>query len=302
MSTATLERRVEPGAPPPVPEEPRRVPRWVWGLLVLAGWIAVWSVTKGNNTLYLGGQDTTELHDRLSEWGATLGDSALTRAIGDTIESVVDFFRHLIAVPVPPSPAPVIGWLGVVAIATWIGYAVANWRIALLVLPVLPLLRGLRLLGGLDGPPRRDRGLGGDHRPDRLPARRLDGPEPGCGPVDHPAAGPPADHADLRLPGVRGDPVRGRRADRGDLHPALRPAPDRADRRLRHPGRLRHRDRGDRLAGPDHVAAAAPGADPDGAQHDHPGPEPDDPGRAVDGDHRGVHQRPRPGASRSSPR
>ena len=33
----------------------------------------------------------------------------------------------------PPRPAPQIGWLGVLAIATWIGYAVANWRIALLV-------------------------------------------------------------------------------------------------------------------------------------------------------------------------
>lgn len=133
MATATLERQVEPGAPPPLPEEPRRVPRWVWGLAVLAGWIAVWSVTKGNNTLYLGGQDTTELHDRLSDWGATLGDSAFTRALGDALEAVFDYFSGLIAQPTPPRPAPVIGWLGVVAIATWIGYAVANWRIALLV-------------------------------------------------------------------------------------------------------------------------------------------------------------------------
>ena len=46
MATATLERPVEPGAPPPVPEEPRRVPRWALGLAVLAGWIVMWSFTK----------------------------------------------------------------------------------------------------------------------------------------------------------------------------------------------------------------------------------------------------------------
>ena len=133
MASATLERAVEPGAPPPVPEEKRGIPRWVWGLVVLAGWIAVWSVTKGNNTLVLGGQDTTELHDRLSDWGAGLGDSAFTRFVGDVLEGVFDFFSRLIAVPTPPRPAPTIGWLGVVAVATWVGYAVANWRIALLV-------------------------------------------------------------------------------------------------------------------------------------------------------------------------
>ena len=32
-----------------------------------------------------------------------------------------------------PRPVPQIGWLGVTALATWVGSAVANWRIALLV-------------------------------------------------------------------------------------------------------------------------------------------------------------------------
>ncbi len=131
--TATLERKpVEPGAAPPDPEEKKEIPRWALALAVLAGWIAIWSVTKGNNTLYLAGQDVTDLHRRLSEFGATLGDSAITNAVGGGIEAIVDFFRRLIAIPSAPSPAPIIGWVGVVAIATWIGYAVANWRIALL--------------------------------------------------------------------------------------------------------------------------------------------------------------------------
>ncbi len=62
-----------------------------------------------------------------------LSGSAVTQAIADGINAIIEFFQGLISTPVPPRPAPTIGWLGVLAIATWIGYAVANWRIALLV-------------------------------------------------------------------------------------------------------------------------------------------------------------------------
>ncbi len=133
MATATLERPVEPGAPPPIQEDKKGFPRWAWGLVVLAGWIAVWSVTKGTNTLALGGLDKTDLHVRLSEIGVSLGGNSVTAAIGDVINAIVEAAQKLISTPAPPSPAPIIGWLGVVAIATWIGYAVANWRIALLI-------------------------------------------------------------------------------------------------------------------------------------------------------------------------
>ncbi len=134
MATSLAERPVEPGAAPPPPDEQRGVPRWVWGLAVLAGWIAVWSVTKGNNTLVLGGLDKTALHVRLAEIGASMGGNSVTGAIGDFINAIIDSLEKLLSAPARPSPAPIIGWLGVVAIATWIGYAVANWRIALLVL------------------------------------------------------------------------------------------------------------------------------------------------------------------------
>ncbi|HQR26317.1 MAG TPA: ABC transporter permease subunit [Nocardioides sp.] len=134
MATATLERPVEPGAPPPVPEEPRRVPRWALGLAVLAGWIVMWSFTKGENTMPVGGLDQTPFHERLADLGSHLSGSAFTQAIADFINAIVDWLHGLIAAPVPPRPAPTIGWLGVVAIVTWIGYAVANWRIALLIL------------------------------------------------------------------------------------------------------------------------------------------------------------------------
>ena len=45
----------------------------------------------------------------------------------------VDWLSRMFAVPDFPRPVPQVGWLGVIAIATWLGYAVANLRIAVLV-------------------------------------------------------------------------------------------------------------------------------------------------------------------------
>ena len=134
MSTALAPTPVGQDAEPPPPEAPRGVPRWAVALVVVAGWIALWSLTKGTNTLVVGGLEVTDLHVRLAEIGSSMGGSGVTAAIGDFINAIIDPLQKLLSAPARPSPAPIIGWLGVVAIATWIGYAVANWRIALLVL------------------------------------------------------------------------------------------------------------------------------------------------------------------------
>ncbi|MCW2844039.1 MAG: transporter permease [Nocardioides sp.] len=136
MSTATVPTgvdRVERDAAPPPRREQRRVPRWVWVLVVLAGWLAIWSLTKGTHTQYLSGSDQTDFHARLSDRVSGYSSNPVATAIADFINVVVGFLRELIAIPTRPRPAPTIGWLGVVAIATWIGYAIASWRIALLV-------------------------------------------------------------------------------------------------------------------------------------------------------------------------
>ncbi|MEZ5094776.1 MAG: ABC transporter permease subunit [Nocardioides sp.] len=135
MATATLAPKpVEPGAEAPVEEQKPLIPRWGLALAVIAVWIGIWSFTKGTHTLVVPGLEETPFHDKISEWGRGLGGSAFTQRIADALTGLVDFFRRLVAVPTYPSPAPTIGWLGVTAIATWVGYAVANWRIALLVL------------------------------------------------------------------------------------------------------------------------------------------------------------------------
>lgn len=133
MSTATLTRsRPEPGAAPPVAEERRAGLRWILAAAVVVVWWVLGSIWRGEDTLDLGGQDTTALHDRISEWGSGLG-GGWALAVGDAITWIVEQVQHVVVTPVPPSPIPYLGWLGVVAIATWIGYAVANWRIAVLV-------------------------------------------------------------------------------------------------------------------------------------------------------------------------
>ena len=133
-------RPVEPGAEPPPPER-ERVSRWIPAAVVMAVWIVIWWFTEGNDTLALPGVARTELHDRITEWQNELLASRdtnpvmqVTNAIAESLRNAVDWLQRMIDKPNLPRPVPEIGWFGVVALATYVAYAVANWRIALLVL------------------------------------------------------------------------------------------------------------------------------------------------------------------------
>lgn len=132
-ATAVTATSVEPGAAPAPVQQAHGIPRWVWALAVVAGWVVVWSLTKGHDTIALSPTDETDFHARLSDQVSGFGTNPITTAIADFINAIVDNLRTLVSTPKPPRPAPTIGWLGVAATVTWIGYAVANWRIALLV-------------------------------------------------------------------------------------------------------------------------------------------------------------------------
>ncbi len=132
----------EPDAPPPPAEAStsRRLPRWAWALIVLGVWIVVYAFTKGQDTLLLPGREHTDLHDTLTGFRDDVLASRdtnpiieLTYAIGARFVSIVEWIQTLVAVPDFPRPVPQIGWFGVTAIAAWIGFALAGWRIALLV-------------------------------------------------------------------------------------------------------------------------------------------------------------------------
>jgi len=115
-----------------------RVPTWSLVLGIVVVWIVLWSFLEGQNTLAIGGQTTTEVHDWLFELSNDLQQAdgwiiSLTHALGDAVSAFVEWMQHLISSPAFPRPVPQIGWLGVVAIAGWITLALAGWRHAILV-------------------------------------------------------------------------------------------------------------------------------------------------------------------------
>src|SRR3712207_5817236 len=94
---------------------------------------------EGKDTLALPGREHTDTHQTLTDfrdWVILNRDNPLiqlTTNIGELVRNVVDFWERMLSIPNLPRPVPEIGWLGVTALAAWIAYAIANWRIALLV-------------------------------------------------------------------------------------------------------------------------------------------------------------------------
>ena len=134
-----VRKPVEPGAEPP-PLERRSVSRWIPAAVIVGVWIVAYLVLEGTDTLALPGVARTDLHDRLTEFNNDLLASRdtnpimqFTNSISDLLRSLFEWVQRMVVVPNPPRPVPEIGWLGVVAIATYVGLVIANWRIAVLV-------------------------------------------------------------------------------------------------------------------------------------------------------------------------
>lgn len=124
----------------------RRVPRlprpgrgpMLGGILV--AWVLLWIPLHGRHTLSLSTSELTPLHDRINEFrdyiNANRSGSAFFTNFVDVIRvgvnNLVEFLRNLISQPSFDRPVPVIGWLGVVAVAAWAGYAVGKLRLAAL--------------------------------------------------------------------------------------------------------------------------------------------------------------------------
>lgn len=110
----------------------RRPPFLLLGVLV--AWLVVWLIAEGEQTLTVAAADTTGVHDWLFDRIfdlRTLPDSnpfkVATQAIGSALEWVVVGLQDLFSVPAIPRPVPEIGYLGVIAIAMWVVWAVAGW-------------------------------------------------------------------------------------------------------------------------------------------------------------------------------
>ncbi|MGI8899842.1 MAG: ABC transporter permease [Nocardioides sp.] len=149
MSTATIERPPESSAPVPSGQRsparpPRSLPRWVGVLGVFAVWFVVWLFARGTDTLELAGREHTALHESLTQFRDSIIANRdtnpvmqVTTATADLFRSAVDWLQRMVSMPNLPRPVPEIGWLGVTAVATWIGLLIANWRISLLIAATL---------------------------------------------------------------------------------------------------------------------------------------------------------------------
>jgi glycine betaine/proline transport system permease protein len=113
--------------------EVRRPRRGVVVGVLLVVWVAAYFVLRGIDTLVLGGQETTALHRWLTDHRDGVGQG---NVVFDAIRVVVDQFvvllQDVISQPSFDRPVPVIGWLGVIAIAAYCAWAFGNWKAAVL--------------------------------------------------------------------------------------------------------------------------------------------------------------------------
>jgi glycine betaine/proline transport system permease protein len=110
-----------------------------WLILgILAAWMLLWIPMRGRDTLPLPVAQLRPLHARLNDLNNYIGNhresSPFFTGFVDVIRSGIDhlttFLQSLISQPSYDRPVPVIGWLGVVALAALAGYALANLRVA----------------------------------------------------------------------------------------------------------------------------------------------------------------------------
>ena len=113
--------------------EVRRPRRSVVVGVLLVVWVAAYFVLRGIDTLVLGGQETTAFHRWLTDHRDDVGQgNAVFDAIRVGVDHLVVLLQNLISQPSYDRPVPVIGWLGVVALAAYLAWAFGTWKVALL--------------------------------------------------------------------------------------------------------------------------------------------------------------------------
>ncbi|WP_330268460.1 ABC transporter permease [Streptomyces griseorubiginosus] len=126
-------------APPPVAPE-RRISRSMVIAGIVVVWLVLFAVLRGKQTLTLAAADLTDLHRWLNDVNDSIGADRNSNPlflyffneIRLVIDNLVTFVQDLISQPSGDRPLPQIGWLGVVGLAGYVSWAVANWRVALL--------------------------------------------------------------------------------------------------------------------------------------------------------------------------
>lgn len=109
---------------------------------LLIGWLLLAAAFRGQATLALAPADTTGLHRWLNHLNDVIGNSRNSNPLFlyffNEIRAVVDqlviFLQNMISQPSYGRPVPEIGWLGVVALVTFVSAALGNLKVGLLAL------------------------------------------------------------------------------------------------------------------------------------------------------------------------
>jgi glycine betaine/proline transport system permease protein len=110
-------------------------------LIVIAVWVVGWLIFRGHNTLAIPFNQlnwfSTWINHVRDDVQAALPTNWFFHGVIGHISSFVNWLvnqiGNYISHPAQPRPVPEIGWLGVLAMFTWIGYAVAGLRSAILI-------------------------------------------------------------------------------------------------------------------------------------------------------------------------
>lgn len=140
--TVAMEKPEKTGiAEPAVPVRGvRKISRPMMVGAIVVGWLVLFAVLRGKQTLTLAAADLTHLHRSLNDFNDSVGANRNSNPlflyffneIRLVIDNLVTFVQHLISQPSGARPVPQIGWLGVVGLAGFVSWAVGNWRVALL--------------------------------------------------------------------------------------------------------------------------------------------------------------------------
>ena len=119
----------------------RVVPGWAYALaVVLVVWLAAWRIFNGMWTLPLQSAEVTPLHVWLNDVNAWVRDNRdsnplfvyIFDGIREGVGWVASIFTQLFVQTDVGLQLPEVGWLGVVAVMTWIAAAVGNYKVAAL--------------------------------------------------------------------------------------------------------------------------------------------------------------------------
>ena len=123
-----------------MPRFQTRIPRWSAAMAVLLAWLVGFTALRGRDTLALAQSDLTPIHERLNNLNDAVGAGRSTNPLFlyffNEIRLVIDvlatFVQNLIAQPAFGRPVPLIGWFGVVVVATFLSWAFGNLKVAVL--------------------------------------------------------------------------------------------------------------------------------------------------------------------------